>query len=299
MRPRQFCNLSQAILNEHDTKDDIREKVRIAAIIGTIQSLMTNFVGIHPDFKKNTEEERLLGVSLSGMSDNPFIYDEEFLEELKQVVIDTNKNWSKKFGIKPSVSTTCIKPDGNTSVLYNTSPGLHPRFAPYYIRRVRLQFQNPVAQWLMSQGVPCEPVLGETWESVKTVVFEFPISSPSTVTRFQNEVTAKEQLNIWLLIKKFYTEHNPSVTIHYKPEELDGIKKFVFENQEWLSGLSFLENGHKYQQAPYEEIDKATYDKLSEAFPEVDFDTFWGFETNFDTTSGAQTLACVGGACLI
>jgi len=142
-------------------------------------------------------------------------------------------------------------------------------------------------------------VLGETWESVKTVVFEFPISSPSTVTRFQNEVTAQEQLDIWLLIKKFYTEHNPSVTIHYKPEELDGIKKFVFENQEWLSGLSFLENGHKYQQAPYEEIDKATYDKLSEAFPEVDFDTFWDFETNFDTTSGAQTLACVGGACLI
>ena len=299
MRPRQFCNLSQAILNENDTKDDIREKVRIAAIIGTIQSLMTNFVGIHPDFKKNTEEERLLGVSLSGMSDNPFIYDEEFLEELKQIVIDTNKIWSKKFGIKPSVSTTCIKPDGNTSVLYNTSPGLHPRFAPYYIRRVRLQFQNPVAQWLMSQGVPCEPVLGETWESVKTVVFEFPIASPPTVTRFQNEVTAQEQLDIWLLIKKFYTEHNPSVTIHYKPEELEGIKRFVFENQEWLSGLSFLENGHKYQQAPYEEIDKATYDKLSGSFPEVDFDTFWGFETNFDTTSGAQTLACVGGACLI
>ena len=299
LRPRQFCNLSQAILREDDTEETVREKIRIAAIIGTIQSSLTHFPGLHPDFKKNAEEERLLGVSLSGISDCRVIDNPEFLEELKQIVNDTNAVWAKKLKIKKSASTTCIKPDGNTSVLYNTSPGLHPRFSKYYIRRFRLQYKNPVAQWLLSQGVPAEPVLGESWENVRTVVFSFPIASPKSVTRFQDEVGAIEQLETWLRIKQNYTEHNPSVTIHYKPEELDSIKKFVFENQEWLSGVSFLDNGHTYEQAPYEAIDEEVYDKLVSEFPSIDFDAFWQFETNFDSTSGAQTLACVGGACLI
>lgn len=299
LRPRQFCNLSQAILNENDTEETIKEKVRVAAIIGTIQSCATGFRSLHPDFEKNNQEERLLGVSLSGMSDNNLVDDEAFLAELRDLVIKVNKEWAKKLGIKSAASTTCIKPDGNTSVLYNTSPGLHPRFAPYYIRRVRLQYQNPVAMWLMNQGVPCEPVLGETWENVRTVVFSFPIASPSSVTRFQHEVSAIEQLETWLRIKQNYTEHNPSVTIHYKPDELGDIKEFVFNNQDWLSGVSFLENGHKYEQAPYEEIDRETYEALSSEFPEVDFNSFWDYETMFDSTSGAQTLACVGGACLI
>lgn len=299
LRPRQFCNLSQAILREDDTEETVREKIRLATIIGTIQSSLTHFPGLHPDFKKNAEEERLLGVSLSGISDCRVIDNSEFLEELKQIVIDTNAVWAKKLKIKKSVSTTCIKPDGNTSVLYNTAPGLHPRFSKFYIRRIRLQFKNPVAQWLLSNGIPAEPVLGESWENVRTVVFSFPIASPKSVDRFQDEVGAIEQLETWLRIKKSYTEHNPSVTIHYKPEELDSIKEFVFNNQEWLSGVSFLENGHTYEQAPYEAIDEETYDKLVSEFPEIDFDTFWQFETNFDSTSGAQTLACVGGACLI
>jgi len=299
LRPRQFCNLSQAILNEKDTKDTIRRKVEIAAIIGTIQSSLTHFPGLHPDFEKNGKEERLLGVSLSGISDCRVIDDADFLKELQDLVVYTNIVWAKKLKIKASASTTCIKPDGNTSVLYNTSPGLHPRFSKYYIRRIRLQYKNPVAQWLLSQGVPAEPVLGESWENVRTVVFSFPIASPKSVTRFQDEVGAIEQLETWLRIKRNYTEHNPSVTIHYKPEELDDIKKFVFENQEWLSGVSFLENGHTYEQAPYEAIDEEVYDKLVSEFPSIDFDAFWQFETNFDSTSGAQTLACVGGACLI
>lgn len=299
LRPRQFCNLSQAILSEFDTKDDIKEKVRLATIIGTIQSSVNSFRGLHEDYEKNNVQERLLGVSLSGMSDNPLVVDEAFLRELRELVIDTNKIWAKRLGIKQSASTTCIKPDGNTSVLYNTSPGLHPRYSKFYIRRVRLQYQNPVSQWLMSQGVPCEPVLGETWDNVRTVVFSFPIKSPDTVTRFQEEVGALEQLNTWLSIKKNYTEHNPSVTIHYKPEELEDIKKFAFENQEFLSGVSFLENGHKYQQAPYEQITEEEYENMIKVFPEVDFDKFWEFETLFDSTSGAQTLACVGGACII
>ncbi|MFM6401328.1 MAG: hypothetical protein ACKPFF_32030, partial [Planktothrix sp.] len=141
-------------------------------------------------YEKNNVQERLLGVSLSGMSDSPLVVDEAFLRELRELVIDTNKIWAKRLGIKQSASTTCIKPDGNTSVLYNTSPGLHPRYSKFYIRRVRLQYQNPVSQWLMSQGVPCEPVLGETWDNVRTVVFSFPIKSPDTVTRFQEEVGA-------------------------------------------------------------------------------------------------------------
>jgi intein/homing endonuclease len=299
LRPRQFCNLSQVILNESDTKEDIREKIKIATIIGTIQSSVNSFRGLHEDYEKNNTQERLLGVSLSGMSDNQLVADEAFLSELKELVIETNKIWAKRLGIKQSAATTCIKPDGNTSVLYNTSPGLHPRYSKYYIRRVRLQYQNPVSQWLMSQGVPCEPVLGETWENVRTVVFSFPIKSPDSVTRFQEEVGAIEQLNTWLSIKKNYTEHNPSVTTHYKPNELEDIKKFAFENQEFLSGVSFLENGHKYQQAPYEQITKDEYELMLSEFPKVDFNKFWEFETLFDSTSGAQTLACVGGACIV
>lgn len=306
LRPRQFCNLSQVIIKESDTREEIEEKVRIATIIGTIQTLLTDFKNLHPDFKKNCEEERLLGVSLSGISDNPSVFDTEFYNKLKSIVIKTNKEFSKRYKINPSASTTCIKPDGNTSILYNTSPGLHPRFSSYYIRRIRLQNKNPVSQWLVSSGVPVEP---EGWKqtitedltsdlsSSRTLVFSFPVASPYSTKRFQYEVSASEQLSVWLNIKKNYTEHNPSVTIHYKPEELNTIKKFILENQEWVSGLSFLENGHKYQQAPYEEITKDEYDKLSKEFPAIDFETFWHFETKFDSTSGAQTLSCVGGAC--
>ena len=299
LRPRQFCNLSQAIIYSTDSEQDIRDKVKVASVIGTIQSSITNFNNIHPDFRKNCEEERLLGVSLSGIMDNIYLQNEEFLIELKDIAIKTNIEWARKMGINPSSSVTCVKPDGNTSVLYNTSPGLHPRWSPYYIRRIRLQFNNPIAQWLIASGVYCEPQTGETWDNVKTVVFDFPIKSPEGIKMFQTSATAVEQLNVWLKMKKNWTEHNPSVTIHYRKEELDDIKSFCVNNQEYLSGVSFLENGHKYNQAPYEEITEEKYKELLKNFPEVNLDDFWQFETTFDSTTGAQSMACVGGSCLI
>lgn len=298
LRPRQFCNLSQAIVRPEDTFDTLKKKVEVATIIGTIQSSMNHFPELHPDFAKNNAEERLLGVSLSGIMDNPILQDSEILDELLLTVISTNKKWAKILGINESVASTCVKPDGNTSLLYNTSPGLHPRWSPYYIRRVRLQYNNPVAQWLMDAGLPCEPVLGETWENVRTVVFDFPIKSPES-SMYQMTASALDQLEMWKLLKIHWTEHNPSVTIHYKPSELDSIKRFCYLNQDILSGVSFLENGHKYVQAPYEEIDEQTYLDSLDKFPEVDYTSFWNYETRFDSTSGTQTLACVGGACLI
>lgn len=298
LRPRQFCNLSQAIVRPEDTFDTLKRKVEIATIIGTIQSSMNYFPELHPDFAKNNAEERLLGVSLSGIMDNKILQDAKVLSKLQEVVIKTNKKWAKILGINASVASTCVKPDGNTSLLYNTSPGLHPRWSPYYIRRVRLQYNNPVAQWLMDAGLPCEPVLGETWENVRTVVFDFPIKSPES-NMYQMTASAIEQLEMWKLLKIHWTEHNPSVTIHYKPSELDEIKRFCYLNQGILSGVSFLENGHKYMQAPYEEVDEQTYLDSLDKFPEVDYTSFWNYETRFDSTSGTQTLACVGGSCLI
>lgn len=299
LRPRQFCNLSQAIIRADDTEKELLEKVRVAAIIGTIQSSFDYFPSIHPDFKKNTEEERLLGVSLSGICDNKILDDPEFLAKLNHMVIQTNREWAFNLRINFSAATTCVKPDGNTSVLYNTSPGLHPRYSKYYIRRIRLQFQNPIAKWLMTKGIPCEPVNGETWENVKTVVFDFPIQSPQNIDKFQLNTTAKEQLERWENLKYYWTEHNPSVTIHYQPKELQDIKNFIFECQYFIGGLSFLENGHQYIQAPYEEIDETTYKQMIDSFPNIELDSFWQFETSFDSTSTNENYACTGGACTI
>jgi intein/homing endonuclease len=298
LRPRQFCNLSQAIVKPDDDFSTLKNKVEIATIIGTIQSSMNYFPQLHKDFARNNEEERLLGVSLSGIMDNPILQDAKVLQQLNAHVVETNKKWAKVLGINQSVAATCVKPDGNTSLLYDTSPGLHPRWSPYYIRRVRLQYNNPVAQWLMDSGAPCEPVIGETWDNVRTVVFDFPIKSPES-SMYQTTASAIQQLEMWKLLKLNWTEHNPSVTIHYRPEELDTIKNFCYSNQDLLSGVSFLENGHKYKQAPYEEVDESTFNETLDKFPEVDYNDFWGYETAFDSTSGTQTIACVGGSCLI
>jgi len=290
--------LSQAIVKPDDDFSTLKNKVEIATIIGTIQSSMNYFPQLHKDFARNNEEERLLGVSLSGIMDNPILQDAKVLQQLNAHVVETNKKWAKVLGINQSVAATCVKPDGNTSLLYDTSPGLHPRWSPYYIRRVRLQYNNPVAQWLMDSGVPCEPVVGETWDNVRTVVFDFPIKSPES-SMYQTTASAIQQLEMWKLLKLNWTEHNPSVTIHYRPEELDTIKNFCYSNQDLLSGVSFLENGHKYKQAPYEEVDESTFNETLDKFPEVDYNGFWKYETSFDSTSGTQTLACVGGSCLI
>ena len=289
------------IAREYDTLESLKEKIELATFIGTIQSSLTNFKGISSDFIKNSEDERLLGVSISGIMDCPAIASGEpkVLEELKLTVIKENRKWAKKLGINPSTSVTCVKPDGNTSVLYDTAPGVHGRYSPYYIRRMRMQFGKPVANFAVAAGIPAEPAFGETWENIKTVVLSFPVKSPDSAV-IQTERSAIEQLENWLKFKRHYTETNPSVTITHRQHELEDIAAWLYAHQEEVVGLSFLPyDDHTYQQAPYEAISKETYEKLVAEFPDVDLKDFWQWEVAIDTTSAVKNLACAGGACLL
>ena len=302
MRPYEFCNLSQAIVRSTDTLEEIERKIRLASIIGTIQSAMVDFKNINSLFSENCRNERLLGVSISGIMDNPITANPtpEVLERLKNAAIEENRKWADKIGCSYSTSVTCVKPDGNTSVLYDTAPGIHGRYSPYYIRRMRIAANTPVANYALHAGVPAEPALGETWEDVRTIVLSFPVKSPGNAT-IQRERSAIEQLDNWLMYKKFFTETNPSVTISYKPEELNKIATWLYEHQDYAIGLSFLPvDDHTYVQAPYEAITEEQYTEMLEAFPPLSEDDFWKFENGFlDTTEAAQNLACVGGACLL
>jgi ribonucleoside-diphosphate reductase alpha chain len=301
LRPYQFCNLSQAIARPHDTLETLEKKVRMAALIGTIQSSMDDFKNVNSEFVKNSEEERLLGVSISGIMDCPLLSggDAKILEHLRLAAVDENKKWADVLGIAPSTSVTCVKPDGNTSVLYNSSPGVHGRFAPFYIRRMRVQYGTPVANFAIASGIPAEPAFGETWENCNTLVLSFPVASPKDAI-IQKERGAIAQLNNWLQFKKHYTETNPSVTIGYRPEELDAIANWLFEHQDHTIGLSFLPlDDSSYAQMPYEEITEEEYKKLSKPFKSIKMQEFWQFESSVDTTESAATSGCAGGACLI
>lgn len=302
LRPYELCNLSQIIARSDDTLDTLKEKIRLATIVGTIQSSMTDFKNVNPEFAKNCQEERLLGVSISGIMDcpllasgNPFI-----LDILKWYAIEVNEEWAAKLGINCSVSVTCVKPDGNTSVLYDTAPGVHGRFAPYYLRRMRVQAGSPVANFALNNGIPAEPAFGENWSDYKTLVLSFPVKSPEGAI-IQRERCAVEQLNSWLAFKKYYTETNPSVTINYKPNELDAIAVWLFEHQDYAIGLSFIPvDDSTYAQMPYEEITAEKYEELNAEFKDVDMLDFWKYEARGkDTTEVAQNLACTAGACVL
>lgn len=301
LRPYQFCNLSQVIARSDDSFESLVKKVKLASLIGTIQSAMTDFKDVNEMFAVNSEDERLLGVSISGIMDCPIISsgDKKVLNVLRDVVIHENKKWAQRLGIKASTSTTCVKPDGNTSVRYDTSPGVHGRYAPYYIRRLQVQAESPIAKWAMWAGIPFEPKFGEDWADMKTAVFSFPVKSPEGAI-IQRERGAVEQLDTWIKFKKEYTETNPSVTIIYRENELEDIAQWLFENQADVVGLSFLAaNDHTYEQLPYEEITAEQFSEMVSRFPEVDFETFWEWESSMDTTEAAGTSGCAGGACLI
>lgn len=302
LRPRQFCNLSQIIARQDDTLEELERKIRLAAAIGTIQSSMQDFKDIDTEFVWNAEDERLLGVSISGIMDCKILSggDKKALELLKNAAIDENKKWAARLGIKESTSVTCVKPDGNTSVLYNSAPGVHGRFAPYYIRRMRVQYGTPVANFALAVGIPAEPAFGETWENCKTLVLSFPVKSPEGAI-MQRERNAIEQLDNWLQFKKHYVETNPSVTISYRPGELDDIAAWLHKHQDHVIGLSFLPvDDNSYAQMPYEEISAEQYHELAKVFDNVSMKEFWRFEDEKrDTTETAANLACVAGACLL
>jgi ribonucleoside-triphosphate reductase (thioredoxin) len=296
LRPYQFCNLSISIARSDDTPETLKEKVEVAAIIGTIQSMATYFPGLREMWKHNGEEERLLGVDITGQLDCPAVQDPKVMEMLKQTAIETNKLYSQILGINQSASVTCVKPSGNSSQLFNCSSGLHARWSPYYIRNVRVSSHSPIFKVLKDAAVPMDPENGQTAENANTWVVHFPVKSPAGA-KFRTDRTAIEQCEYWLMNKQHWTEHNPSVTITYKPDEVMDLIKWVVEHKDYVAGMAFLPSfDSNYAQLPYIEIDEQEYNRLAFLFPPIDFSKLYLYEHE-DLTTAAQELACVAGAC--
>ncbi len=298
LRSSQFCNLTEVVARHDDTIDTLKEKIRVATILGTLQSTLTNFPYLREIWKTNTEEERLLGVSLTGIQDCPVLRNAEgsTLEDLKNVSINTNMEWSTRLGIPTSAAITTIKPSGTVSQLVNSSSGIHGRFAPHYIRTVRQSMGDPLSDFLMDQGVPVEPC---AMAPNQTLVFSFPIASPDGAV-LATDQTAIEQLEMWKKFKTHWAEHSVSVTVYVKSGEWMKVGAWVHENFDYLTGVSFLPySEHTYQQAPYQDITEEEYEKAFKKFPsQINWNDLTSYEQD-DNTEGAQTLACTGGACEI
>lgn len=294
-------NLTEVVVRATDSLDDLKRKVRLAAILGTIQSTYTHFPYLRKIWQKNTEEERLLGVSLTGIMDCGLSNgsSDEYgltyvLEELKQVAIDTNKEWAEKLGIPQSTAITAVKPSGTVSQLVDSASGIHTRHSEYYIRTVRGDNKDPLTQFMQDQGIPSEPCV---MKPETTTVFSFPVKAPEgAVTR--KDVGAVKQLKLWLTYQRHWCEHKPSVTISVKDSEWMDVGAFVYKHFDEMSGVSFLPyDGGSYQQAPYQECSKEDYEKALGLMPEsVDWTKLSDYEKE-DNTSGMQTLACSGDVC--
>jgi len=298
LRSNQFCNLTEVVVRAGDTRKTLEEKVRLATILGTIQSTFTKFPYLRRVWTKNTEEERLLGVSLTGIMDNPITSapDPELLRHLRDVAVDTNKAWASMLGIPASAAITCVKPSGTVSQLVDAGSGIHARHSPYYIRTVRGDVKDPLTTLMKDEGVPWEP---EVFHPDSTVVFSFPQKAPGgAVTR--NDMTAIEQLELWKTYALNWCEHKPSVTISVRDEEWVDVGAWVYRNFDICSGISFLPHSdHTYQQAPYQDCDKAAYDELLGRMPvTINWGRLGEYESDHNT-SGMQTLACTGGVCEI
>jgi ribonucleoside-diphosphate reductase alpha chain len=297
LRSKQLCNLTEVVIRPGDTLDDLRDKVEVATILGTLQSTLTNFKYVSRKWRENCEEERLLGVSLTGIMDHDELSDKHaslwILKRMKQRAIETNKEWSKLLGINPSTAITCVKPSGTVSQLVDSASGIHPRYAPYYIRTVRADIKDPLATMMRDAGVPCEP---DVSRPDSTIVFSFPMRAPDGGV-FRDDRTAIEQLELWKTYQLHWCEHKPSITVYVKESEWMEVGSWVWENFDILSGVSFLPHSdHTYQQAPYQEISKEEYERLSASMPLIDWDKLSEYETD-DQTTGQQQLACVAGVC--
>jgi ribonucleoside-diphosphate reductase alpha chain len=296
LRPYQFCNLTEIVVRENDNIEDLARKARIAAIIGTIQSMFSDFRYLRPIWRENTEEERLLGVSLTGIFDNiALVQNIEMLEEVKRVVINTNRKWAEIFGINQSTATTCVKPSGTVSQKVNSASGMHTRHSHYYWRTVRGDNKDPLTQFLKDAGIRWE---ADVMKKEHTV-FYFPIKSPeSSLTR--NDMSAIEMLEVWKNLQTYWCEHKPSVTINVKDEEWMAVGAWVYDNFDFMSGVSFLPyDGGTYRQAPYTEITKEEYEEAVRTMPKsINWDDLMNYEKE-DNTTGSQELACSSGACEI
>jgi ribonucleoside-diphosphate reductase alpha chain len=301
LRSNQFCNLSEIVVRERDDLDTLKKKAEVAAIIGTLQATLTDFRYLRGMWKRNTEEEALLGVSMTGIMDHYLLSKgdspdlEKWLEEIRDVAIKTNKQWSNALGINQSAAITCVKPSGTVSQLVDSASGIHPRFSKHYIRRVRSDKKDPLAVFMEEKGFPVE----QDVMSPSSVVFSFPVKAPETAVT-TSEVGAMEQLKLWKAYQNHWCEHKPSITVYYTDSEFLQVAQWIWENFDLCSGISLLPySDHVYQQAPYEEITAEQYEELLTTMPEgVDWADLGDFEKE-DNTTGSQELACAGGACEI
>ena len=301
LRPYQFCNLTEVVVRATDTLETLEEKVRIAAIIGTVQSTLTNFPYLRKIWQKNTEEERLLGVSLTGIMDNRLLNGSmngfgSVLERLKNVAIDTNTEWAERLGIAASTAITCVKPSGTVSQLVDSSSGIHARHSQYYIRTVRGDNKDPLTQFMKDQGIPAEPCV---MKPDSTTVFSFPQKSPEgAITR--NDMSAIEQLEMWLTYQRHWCEHKPSITVTVRDHEWMNVGAWVYDHFDEVSGISFLPHSdHSYQQAPYQECSKEEYEELFGNMPyKIDWSKLSDYEKE-DSSKGTSTFACSSGVCEI
>ena len=301
LRPYQFCNLTEVVVRATDTIEDLEQKVRLATILGTIQSTYTKFPYLRKVWQKNTEEERLLGVSLTGIMDNPLMTSankglEKTLEHLRSIAISTNAEWANELGIPVSTAITCVKPSGTVSQLVDSASGIHTRHSEYYIRTVRGDNKDPLTQFMKGEGFPYEPCV---MKPDTTTVFSFPVKSPdNAITR--DDMSAIEQLETWLTYQRHWCEHKPSVTISVKDDEWLEVGAFVYKHFDEMSGVSFLPyDGGTYQQAPYQECGKEQYEEVLAKMPKtIDWSDLSDYETE-DNTAGMQTMACSGDTCEI
>lgn len=301
LRPYQFCNLTEVVIRATDTVESLSKKVRLATILGTIQSTYTHFPYLRKIWKDNTEEERLLGVSLTGIMDNPLMTSknaglDKTLEYLRQVAVDTNKEWADKLGINPSTAITCVKPSGTVSQLVDSASGIHPRYSPYYIRTVRADNKDPLTAFMKDQGIPNEPCV---MKPQATTIFSFPTKAPDNCVS-RNDMGALEQLNLWLTYQRHWCEHKPSITVYVKDHEWLEVGAWVYKHFDEVSGISFLPHSdHSYRQAPYQEISEREYkDALALMPSRIDWSKLKCYETE-DTTKSSQTFACTGEVCEI
>lgn len=292
-------NLTEVVVRAEDNFENLKRKVRLAAILGTIQATYTYFPYLREIWRTNTEEERLLGVSLTGIMDHTMLSGysvdteglSDILSHLKNVSVETNREWAEKFGINPSTAITCVKPSGTVSQLVDSASGIHPRHSEYYIRTVRGDNKDPLTKFMVAQGIPSEP---DVMKPQSTTVFSFPVKAPKgAITR--EHLTAIQQLELWLTYQRYWCEHKPSITVNVREGEWLEVGAWVYKHFDEVSGISFLPySDHAYQQAPYQEVDKDTYEKALALMPsKIDWSLLSDFEKK-DNTVSSQTFACVG-----
>ena len=299
LRPNQFCNLTEVVVRPMDTEASLHDKIEVATILGTIQATLTDFGYLRKRWQTNTEEERLLGVSLTGIMDNSLINRRrhrlpDMLQSMKNKAVVTNKEWADKLGIPQSTAITCVKPSGTVSQLVDSASGIHARHNSHYIRTVRGDNKDPLTEFMKAQGIPNEP---DVMKPDHTTVFSFPMQCDESAV-FRNTYSAIEQLEIWKTYAQYWCEHKPSVTISVKEEEWVNVGNWCWDNFDYLSGVSFLPfSDHTYQQAPYQDIDKEQYESLQSKMPDkIDWAKLQDFEKE-DNTRGSQELACTAGSC--